>query len=94
MVTDTVRLALSPKDLYRLRQTALSAQRAQIRAEFARQSLRELVLSLEHRYKLLGRNGSLDVHTGVITLDTDRTGVIPRDGSSLQEVYSGLDADA
>ena len=94
MVTDTARIALSPKDLYRLRQVTLSAQRAQIRAELARQSLRELVLSLEHRYKLLGRNGSLDVHTGVITLDTDHNGVNPRDESSLQEVYGGPDADA
>jgi len=62
-------LVLSPGDLYRLRQAALSARRSQIRAEMAQQNLKELILSLEQRYRLLGQVASLDVNTGKITLN-------------------------
>lgn len=57
---------LAPDDLYQLRRAIATAQRARLKAEMAQQSLRELVLDLEQRYGLLGRDMHLDVHTGQI----------------------------
>ncbi len=71
--TTELNLALSPGDLYRLRQAALFAQRAKIRAELAQQNLRELLLSLERRYKLLGQGAAIDINTGAIALDTNHS---------------------
>lgn len=57
---------LSPRDLYRLRRAIATAQRAHLRAQMAQQAVRELVLELERRYALLGRDLYLDIHTGDI----------------------------
>jgi hypothetical protein len=57
---------LSLSDLLRLRLAVNSARRSQLKAELARQSVRELLLEMEQRYGLLGRDASLDVHTGRI----------------------------
>lgn len=55
---------LSSDDLYKLRRAVAIAQRARLKAGMAQQALRELVLEMEHRYGLLGRDMHLDVYTG------------------------------
>lgn len=57
---------LTARDLYRLRRAVATAQRAHLRAQMAQQSLRELVLELEHHYGLLAQDMRLDIHTGEI----------------------------
>ena len=67
-------LRLVPRDLYRLRRASLAAQRAQVEAAAAQQELREVTLEMERRYRILGLGASLDVNTGVITLDDGKEG--------------------
>jgi hypothetical protein len=62
-------LRLKPRDLYRLRRASLAEQRAQAEAAMARQELREAMLEVERRYGIMGVGASLDINTGVITLD-------------------------
>jgi hypothetical protein len=65
---------LSVRDLWRLRRAHLAAQRARLRLQDAEQSLRELALELEHRYRLLGSDTALDIHTGLIMPSTETRG--------------------
>ena len=57
---------ISTTELYRLRHTQLAAQRAALKAQQAEQTLREMLLELEHPYGLLGTNALIDVHTGEV----------------------------
>ena len=59
-------MKISVRDLYRLRHTRLVAQRAALKAQQAEQTLREMLLELEHQYGLLGTNALIDVHTGEV----------------------------
>ncbi|MBI2935590.1 MAG: hypothetical protein HYY31_02085 [Chloroflexi bacterium] len=82
---------LSARDLYRLRRARQMAAEAALHTQLAQHRLDALVLELEHRYSLLGRDVTINVHTGHITLRTnqrqpvggeeapllDRTGAIP-----------------
>ncbi len=61
-------MKLATRDLYRLRKANLEAQRALLRAQAAQQTLKEITLELERRYGLLGRDATVDVHTGKIQL--------------------------
>ena len=60
--------ALSPQDLYRLRRASLNAQRALLSAQAAQQAVKDITLQLERKYGLLGKNASIDAHTGEIDL--------------------------
>ncbi len=60
-------MQITPRDLYRLRHARLLAQRADLRAQFARQQLQEISLDLERRYGVLTTEAVLDIETGVIT---------------------------
>ena len=58
---------LSSRDLYRLRHSYLTAQRAMLRTQYAQHQLQELTLELERRYGLLTRDVVLDIQTGAIS---------------------------
>ena len=57
----------SVRDLHRLRRASLQVREAGLRAQMAQHQLDVLTLELERRYGLLGREATLDVHTGRIT---------------------------
>ncbi len=58
---------LSPRDLYRLRQTRLRLERAVLRARLMHQLLEEVTLELERRYGLLATDHWLDPRTGRVS---------------------------
>ena len=59
-------MKIATGDLYRLRHAQLSAQRSALKAQQAEQTLREMLLELEHQYGLLGTNARIDIHTGEV----------------------------
>ena len=59
---------ISTADLYRLRHIQLAARRMALKAQYAEQSYRELLLELEHGYGLLGTDAVIDIHTGEIEM--------------------------
>lgn len=70
---DDIPKRLLLRDLYRLRRTALEAQRARLRAEQVDQNLKELLLEIERKYGLLGRNAAIDIHSGRIAFQRSDT---------------------
>ena len=58
---------VSVRDLYRLRRASLQTREAALRAQMAQHQLEALTLELELRYGLLGREATLDIHTGRVT---------------------------
>ncbi|MBI4297298.1 MAG: hypothetical protein HY676_02065 [Chloroflexi bacterium] len=60
-------MALSPKDLYRLRRAQLQLESRRLQAQLAQHTLREMMLELERKYDLLCKEVTLDINTGMIT---------------------------
>lgn len=58
-------------ELYRLRWLTVFAEKKALEARRAQNNLRDAVLRLEAKYRLLGGEAVLDVHTGVITRRTE-----------------------
>ncbi|MBI4200195.1 MAG: hypothetical protein HY535_06960 [Chloroflexi bacterium] len=67
-------MQLAPKDLYRLRQRRLAAQRAALQAHLVELQLQTLTLEMERRYGLLGKDVAVDQRTGVVTEATSAPG--------------------
>ena len=59
-------MKVSVEALYHLRHAQLVAQRAVLKAQQAEQTLREMLLELEHQYGLLGTDAVIDIHTGEV----------------------------
>lgn len=57
---------LPPNELYHLRRAQLEAEGKALAAEMARLALRQLLLEIERKHKLLGTSARLDIHTGNI----------------------------
>ena len=58
--------SISSRDLYRLRRARLRAADAALQAQLAQHQIDLLILELERRYSLLGRDATVDIHTGRI----------------------------
>ena len=57
---------VSPRELYLLRRAQLHAEREALVAHLAQQAVKEFLLDLERKYGLLGKEGYLDIHSGIV----------------------------
>ncbi len=62
---------LPPNELFHLRRTVLEAEGKELAAQMARLALRQLVLEIERKHRLLGTSARLDIHTGIIELSPE-----------------------
>ena len=64
-------MRVSHYDLYSLRKAHLLAERKVLVAQLAQHSLKRFTLEMERKYRLLGKDGRLDMNTGLISLGTE-----------------------
>ena len=79
-------MTLATRDLYRLRKANLEVQRALLKAQTVQQTLREIALELERKYGLLGREATVDIHTGKIQIYSELRPEVDPDSASGDEV--------
>lgn len=62
---------LSARELYRLRRLKLEAERQALLAQLKENWLQALLLELELKYELIGKQAQVDIASGCITLQEE-----------------------